>query len=171
MSKNLTFLDVALNENELRALGLITVHWGTLEMLVEGLLGITAQRLNAQLPENDDGSFNRMLKRLRILILQASGNTNTINEIVKILNSVGAIQQERHRVTHAMWARWEDHNDEAGNAVAFMGQSKRGKSFQWTITEKRMLALARKIYKARNDLMKITALLGSLEPALPHKPG
>lgn len=96
-----------LDERELYAIGLMTVHWAILEHLIlEESLALVERTKIAAPQDVSSLSFKKRLRAWRALVNSTLRKSKNKERLLTIINKIGNIERGRHRITHGFWA-WD----------------------------------------------------------------
>jgi hypothetical protein len=106
-------VNLELRDAELIALGRVAAHWGFLENLLRELAKHMAAALDEPLSADaDSDSFRKRHRDLKSLVARAMLNDPDRERLMDLLDRVGSIQGERHRLLHGL-IEWNETNKDA----------------------------------------------------------
>jgi hypothetical protein len=134
-------VNLELRDAELIALGRVAAHWGFLENLLRELAKHMADALGEPLSADaDSDSFRKRHRDLKSLVARAMANDPDRDRLLELIERVGSIQGERHRLIHGL-IEWDESNKEALNVHTHKNPSGR----PWPVTVETINGVADKI--------------------------
>jgi hypothetical protein len=133
-------VNLELRDEELRAIGHVSAQWAFLESMLRRLTREVAKALREPLPQNiDSDSFRLRNAALRDLVSKMPADSDR-DKLQTLLDRVGSLQGERHRLIHGL-VEW----DEADRDKLNVRTHKNPHGAPWSVTAKDIEAVADKI--------------------------
>lgn len=111
-------IEFELDEAEYAAMGRVTAHWAYLEHGVYAVTAAIADAVGGDLPGDALSlSFKRRMKALRLLVEECAPPGER-ERMIRLIDRIANAQQDRHKVTHAMW-EWDNADPEKISASSF----------------------------------------------------
>jgi len=134
-------VNLELRDEEFIALGRVAAHWGFLENLLRELAKHMANALGESLSADaDSDSFRKRHRDLKALVSRAMANDPDRDRLLDLLERVGSIQGERHRLIHGL-IEWDEENKDALNIHTHKNPGGR----PWPVTVETINGVADKI--------------------------
>ena len=152
-----------LDQDELYAIGLITVQWGYLEHAILIRTIDLAHRKKMPVPKD---AFNMAFKKRRRayrILIETALKTKPIKEArLRVLSRIANLEQRRHQITHGLWD-WDHANPDMLKAHSF----RQPHDFEQPFSLDKLLNLAEQIAEVNFDLTYPNGFKKSHYPRLP----
>lgn len=133
-------VDFEIDAQELHAIGRVTTQWAYLEHGVFAVTKSIAELIGTALPKDAlSTAFKRRLSALRILVEEFAKDGER-KRMLSLIGKIANAEQDRHKITHAMW-EWDVDKPDQINATSF----RPGYEFEKAFDADKMNALANRI--------------------------
>ncbi len=153
-------LVIEVSDTLLHAIGHLIAQWAYLESLVDQSIEKLGNQL--QTPGLDNVLQREFKRRRRFwgeLIQQVPFDAILTPKLLGLVNEIGSVESERHKLAHA---RWIPHETKDGTFTAFKDSPTRG--FEWSLTTDRVEETGLKIAKINRALFYILQDFGAAQP-------
>lgn len=112
-------LKIELTDDEMAAIGRITVQWAFLEHLLLLRTADAAQMAGLKIPlDAASAAFTKRLRAWRLLVEETVADLPEKTRDLKLVSQIANAEGDRHKITHGLWD-WDDDNPEVLRASSF----------------------------------------------------